>query len=325
MKALSRSVRGPQSSETDDVNFLGPHHFTLQEDTPLYWLDNGGPLQRYLLKVDVRAKFRREDTVVCGLTFHSSYSDGALEPESGIWFWAEIRGGVVNYCVGGADLESGATRVDGGLCPPLEEEGEFLELRDSWKILVQGSYGCIFPKAAAKKKTRLTWTARRPQGHVAFFNYSCTAREALEVHFRDLSFTLLNTGPALPPSMLASKYASFEQSSLQHSVASVKSTKSSARGGTDPMTQELPPVEEQAEQQKAVMARTASDPGLQVHYATPMDLPMNNQTFAPSMETRDRNARTDAARRAKKSARRKDGGAVQAVKPARGDILSFVE
>jgi hypothetical protein len=283
-------------------------------------------LQRYLLKVDVRAKFRREDTVVCGLTFHSSYSEGALEPESGIWFWCEIRGGAVNYCVGGADLESGAIRIDGGLCPPLEEDGEFLEMRDSWKILVQGSYGCIFPKAAAKKKTRLTWTARRPQGHVAFFNYSCTARDALEVHFRDLSFTLLNTGPALPPSMLASKFASFAQSSLQPSVQSVKSTRSvkSATGPLDTAAHDLPPVEEQQDQ-KAVMARTASDPGLQVHYAKPMDLTTPNQPFVPSMETRDRQMRIDAARRAKKGARRKDGGGPPPVKPARGDILSFVE
>jgi len=209
--------------------------------------------------------------------------------------------------------------------PQLEEDGEFLELRDSWKILVQGSYGCIFPKAAAKKKTRLTWTARRPQGHVAFFNYSCTAREALEVHFRDLSFTLLNTGPALPPSMLASKFASFAQSSLQPSVASVKSNKSGSAGGhMDPIAHDLPPVEEQQEQ-KAVMARTASDPGLQVHYAKPMDLTTPNQPFVPSMETRDRQMRIDAARRGKKAARRKDGGAAPTVKPVRSDILSFVE
>jgi hypothetical protein len=233
----------------------------------------------------------------------------------------------VNYCVGGADLESGATRIDGGLCPTLEEDGEFLELRDSWKILVQGSYGCIFPRATAKKKTRLTWTARRPQGHVAFFNYSCTAREALEVHFRDLSFTLLNTGPALPPSMLASKFASFEQSSMQQSTMSVKSAKSSARGPAtmEPSPQDLQPVEEQAEQKAAVMARTASDPGLQVHYATPLDLTTANQDFVPSMDARDRHMRMEAAKRAKKAARRKDGGAAPVVKPARGDILSFVE
>jgi hypothetical protein len=344
MKALSRSLRGPNTSETDDVNFLGPHHFTLQEDTPLYWLDNGGPLQRYLLKVDVRAKFRREDTVVCGLTFHSSYSEGALEPESGLWFWAEIRGGAVNYCVGGADLESGFTRVDGGLCQPLEEEGEFLELRDSWKILVQGSYGCIFPKAGSKKKIRLTWTARRPQGHVAFFNYSCTARDSLEVHFRDLSFTLLNTGPALPASLVASKFASFEQSSLAASQQSIAaSNKSAGLGGaidgprrSHGLTDQLPPVEEKQEQ-KAAMARTASDPGLQIQYAKPMDLTSAKQPFVPSMNTKAAIDRHDAALRKEKSARRVDQGAVKptsfsgipraapAVKPARGDILSFVE
>jgi len=337
MKALSRSLRGPNTSETDDVNFLGPHHFTLQEDTPLYWLDNGGPLQRYLLKVDVRAKFRREDTVVCGLTFHSSYSEGALEPESGLWFWAEIRGGAVNYCVGGADLESGFTRVDGGLCQPLEEEGEFLELRDSWKILVQGSYGCIFPKAGSKKKIRLTWTARRPQGHVAFFNYSCTARDSLEVHFRDLSFTLLNTGPALPASLVASKFASFEQSSLAASQPSIAVSNKSERS-----EKQLRPgvpagsVEEKKEE-KAAMARTASDPGLQIQYAKPMDLTSAKQPFVPSMNTKAAIDRHDAALRKEKSARRVDQGAVKptsfsgipraapAVKPARGDILSFVE
>ena len=41
-------------SDAADVNFLGPHHFTLQEDTPLYWLDNGAALQRYLLKARIQ-------------------------------------------------------------------------------------------------------------------------------------------------------------------------------------------------------------------------------------------------------------------------------
>merc|ERR1719258_411580 len=80
-----------------------------------------------------------------------------------------------------------------------------------------------------------------------------------------------------------------------------------------PIAHDLPPVEEQQEQ-KAVMARTASDPGLQVHYAKPMDLTTPNQPFVPLMETRDRQMRIDAARRGKKAARRKDGGAPPALK-----------
>ena len=47
--------------------------------------------------------------------------------------------------------------------------------------MVQGSYGCIFPRDGVKKKLRLPFAARRPQGHVAFFNYSCTSRDSLEV------------------------------------------------------------------------------------------------------------------------------------------------
>merc|ERR1719217_1628879 len=69
--------------------------------------------------------------------------------------------------------------------------------------MVQGSYGCIFPREGgkSKKRLRLPFAARRPQGHVAFFNYSCTSRDSLEVDFRHLSFTLLNTGPAVPLTM----------------------------------------------------------------------------------------------------------------------------
>ena len=85
------------------------------------------------------------------------------------------------------------------------------------------------------------------------------------------------------------------------------------------------------------MARTASDPGLQIQYAKPMDLTSAKQPFVPSMNTKAAIDRHDAALRKEKSARRVDQGAVKptsfsgipraapAVKPARGDILSFVE
>ena len=33
----------------------------------------------------MRARFHKDDTLVAGLTFHSAYTEGALEPESGIW------------------------------------------------------------------------------------------------------------------------------------------------------------------------------------------------------------------------------------------------
>ena len=37
------------------------------------------------VQVQVRARFHKDDTLVAGLTFHSAYTEGALEPESGIW------------------------------------------------------------------------------------------------------------------------------------------------------------------------------------------------------------------------------------------------
>jgi len=273
----------------------------------------------------VRARFLREDTVVAGCTFHSSYSEGALEPESGVWFWAEIRSGSVNYCLGGADLESSPIRFEAGPSAVLEEDGEFLQLRDSWKILVQGSYGCIYPRVVGKRKTRIPWTARRPSGHVAFFNYSATARDALEVDFRDVTFTLLNTGPAMPPNIFDSRFGqSFGPS--ENSLQAGNSIDMSADAQTVQVAQDAGQEAEQQATQQNVLARTASDPGgLRIQYGAPLDVPPSSQSrFEPAYVTQSRMAAKDAKKRGKKTARRADPNAgVPRIRKNRGDVLSF--
>lgn len=316
MKAYSRSVRTATSSSFQDVNFLGPWHFTLQEDTPLYWLDNGTPLQRYLLKVQVRASYYPEDAVVAGFTFHSSYGDGMLEPESGVWFWVDIRDGKKTYCIGGADLETPPERIPAGRAEVEEGDGGMLHFQEDWKVLVQGSTGCIFPESRPKR--RVKFASRQCSGQLAFFNYSCTARDALEVDFRNVSITLLNVGaaasglpwrgvePSLPPAVEEQEVQQRQESAggMQHSVS-------------QPLLGADAPVIHPK-------GKPREPEGIKVHYALPVDVDRPQRVFEPARAEQERTAKVEQARRNNRTEMRT---AVQDLRQheARAKVLSFLD
>jgi len=167
----------------DDVQVLGMWNFTLQGDTPLFWLRTG-QLDKYLLKFRVTMPC----PATCGMVLHSEVDGPGTD---GISFWIERRLGrdgtesSRRYLLAGDGLESKpiVTRSypDPGVGGPLTEDIE---------VLMEGWNGTIMLQ---DRKVSLKFRTKHQKGSVAFYN--STQAESDEVHFGDVRITAMRRGP----------------------------------------------------------------------------------------------------------------------------------
>jgi len=165
----------------DDVQVLGAWNFTLQGDTPLYWLRTG-QLDRYLLRFRVTCP----SPCVCGIVLHSEVDGPGTDGAS---FWIERRfskdGKEVTrrYVLAGDGLES----------KPIvtrsfpDQEGEHSE---DVEVLMEGYSGTILLQ---DRKVSLRFRAKHSKGSVAFYN--STQGDNDDVHFGGIRITALRRGP----------------------------------------------------------------------------------------------------------------------------------
>lgn len=161
-----------------NIKVFGSWNFTLQEDTPLYWL-RCGPLERYLLRFNVRCAYPS----VVGLVVHSEVDSRGTE---GISFWMERdAAGNRQYFLGGDDLESAPVVT-------RSFKSEASNITEEIEVLVQGFTGCIFLQ---ERKVRIRFRCRRNFGSIAFYNSTKAVEPGEgEVHFSDVKVTALQ-GP----------------------------------------------------------------------------------------------------------------------------------
>jgi hypothetical protein len=181
--SMSRRSGGAKADRSlDDVQVLGQWNFTLQGDTPLFWIKSGA-LDSYLLQFTVHMP----SPAVAGLILHAE-QDGS--GSDGVSFWidrSDPRGdkakGQRRYMLAGDGLESKSIATRG-----FDDEGgqyeEFVE------VLVQGYSGTILLQ---DRKLKLAFRARNGRGCLAFYN--STQGEDDEVHFSGVRITALRRGP----------------------------------------------------------------------------------------------------------------------------------
>ncbi|CAK0850233.1 unnamed protein product [Prorocentrum cordatum] len=165
----------------DDVQVLGAWNFTLQGDTPLFWIKSGA-LDSYLLQFTVSLPYPG----TAGLVLHADQDGTGAD---GVSFWIERRPshggreGNRRYMLAGDGLDSQpvATR---GFADPGGAHEEFVE------VLVQGYNGHILLQ---DRKMRLSFRARSGRGCLAFYN--STQAENDDVHFNGVRVTALRKGP----------------------------------------------------------------------------------------------------------------------------------
>lgn len=119
----------------DDVQVLGSWNFTLQADTPLYWL-RCGRLDKYLMKFNVHSPCPS----TCGIVLHAEADFGGTDGSS---FWIERRTSddgqrTKRYLLSGDGLDSRpiVTRQ----FPDSGDQPEEIE------VLMQGYFGVICSK-----------------------------------------------------------------------------------------------------------------------------------------------------------------------------------
>jgi len=168
----------------DDVHVLGTWNFTLQSDTPLYWI-RSGVLDRYHMRFQVHTSCPS----TCGIIIHGE-ADGA--GTDGVSFWSERRRAkegsdakdTRRYILAGNGLDSRSivTRTfpdDGG---NFHEEVE---------VLVQGYTGAVFLQG---RKITLKFRMKQGRGCVAFYNSSSVRGGQDDVTFSDVRITALHRG-----------------------------------------------------------------------------------------------------------------------------------
>mmetsp|Transcript_7972 Transcript_7972/g.14505 ORF Transcript_7972/g.14505 Transcript_7972/m.14505 type:complete len:327 (+) Transcript_7972:64-1044(+) len=164
----------------DDVQVLGSWNFTLQADTPLYWL-RCGRLDKYLMKFYVHSP----SPSTCGIVLHAEADFGGTDGAS---FWIERRTsengeGTKRYLLSGDGLDSRpiVTRQypDSGSDEPEEIE-----------VLMQGYFGVIMVQ---NRKVHLKFRCKRNKGSIAFYN--STQGDKDDVHFSEVRITALRRGP----------------------------------------------------------------------------------------------------------------------------------
>lgn len=165
----------------DDVQVLGAWNFTLQGETPLFWIKSGA-LDSYLLQFTVSLPCPG----TAGLVLHAEQDGSGAD---GVSFWIERsvgrggRQGNRRYMLAGDGLDSQpvATR---GFPDSGENHEEFVE------VLVQGYNGHVLLQ---DRKMRLSFRARSGRGSLAFYN--STQAENDDVHFNGVRITALRKGP----------------------------------------------------------------------------------------------------------------------------------
>mmetsp|Transcript_85312 Transcript_85312/g.275325 ORF Transcript_85312/g.275325 Transcript_85312/m.275325 type:complete len:385 (-) Transcript_85312:33-1187(-) len=173
--------KAPDNS-LDDVQVLGTWNFTLQGDTPLYWLRTG-QLDRYLLKFRVT----HQCPCVCGIVLHSEVDGPGTDGAS---FWIERRppskeGGEATkrYVLAGEGLDSKPI-VTRSFPDPGGEAAEEVE------VLMEGYEGSILLQ---NRKVSLRFRTKHNKGSVAFYN--STQGDNDDIHFGGIRITALRRGP----------------------------------------------------------------------------------------------------------------------------------
>lgn len=204
--AMPLGVGNPEGS-VSDVKVLGEWNFTLQDDTPLYWLKCGN-LEHYLLRCRVRCPC----PCSVGMVWHSEAEGSGME---GVSFWMERTLGKRRYFLGGSDLESEPVVTREYVTSEGDDGGYWTE---EWEALVQGYTACVFVQG---RKVSLKCRCIRNSGAIAFFNATrpSEAEMALwsgstEVHFSHVSLTTLTRGPLTVSGMLAAR-----EKVLTHSIS----------------------------------------------------------------------------------------------------------
>lgn len=172
---------GMEYGGLDDIQVMGSWNFTLQADTPLYWL-RCGRLDKYLLKF----KIHYPCPSTCGLVLHAEADFGGTDGTS---FWIERRPGVdgqgptKRYLLSGEGLESRpiVTRF-------YPDDGRDQE--DEVEILMQGYSGCILLQ---NRKVQLKFRCKHDKGSIAFYNSTQAERD--DIHFSDVRITAMRRGP----------------------------------------------------------------------------------------------------------------------------------
>lgn len=179
--SMRRSPPGTDHS-LDDVQVMGIWNFTLQGDTPLYWIKSG-VLERYLMTFRVTTRCPS----TAGLVLHAE-ADGS--GADGTSFWIERRMGkkeqdkpTRRYMVAGDGLESKpiVTRA-------FSDDGS--EFSEDVEVLVEGYAAVIFLQ---ERKVKLGIRMHSGRGCIAFFN--STQAEFDDVHFSGVRITAMRKGP----------------------------------------------------------------------------------------------------------------------------------
>lgn len=166
----------------DDVQVLGTWNFTLQGDTPLYWLRTG-QLDRYLLKFRVT----HQCPCVCGIVLHAEVDGPGTDGAS---FWIERRPPGKNeteptkrYVLAGEGLESKPI-----ITRSFPDTGT--EAFEDIEVLMEGLEGSILLQ---NRKVQLRFRTKHAKGSIAFYN--STQGDNDDIHFGGIRITALRRGP----------------------------------------------------------------------------------------------------------------------------------
>lgn len=185
MATLDASLKEQKAIKSVGVQVLGPWNFTLQVDTPLYWL-RCGALDHYLMKARVRSPCPS----TLGVVIHSEADSSGME---GVSFWMERTPDGKRYFLAGADLDTSPV-----VTRSYPDTG--LEAIEDFEIMMQGVNGVIFLR---ERSIKIKFTLRRNKGSLAFYNTS--KGEASEVHFSNVQITNLSKAAPELSGMLASR------------------------------------------------------------------------------------------------------------------------
>lgn len=185
MATLDANLKEAKAIKSVGVQVLGPWNFTLQVDTPLYWL-RCGALDHYLMRTRVRSPCPS----TAGVVIHSEADSSGME---GVSFWMERMPEGKRYYLAGADLDSSpvVTRLypDSGV-----------EATEDFEVMMQGVNGCIFLR---NRQVKIKFQLRRVKGSLAFYNTS--KGETSEVHFSNVQVINLSKSTPELTGMLASR------------------------------------------------------------------------------------------------------------------------
>lgn len=174
----------------DDVQVLGAWNFTLQSDTPLYWL-RSGVLDKYHMKFKVTSGCPSTWGIVLHAEADSTGTDG-------VSFWVERRKArdeeepdTRRYLLSGQGLDSKPI-----ITKTYQDHGRQLE--EEVEIMMQGYTGAIMLQ---NRKIQLNFRLKHDRGSVAFYN--STQADVDDVHFAGVRITAIRRGPLEIAGMLS--------------------------------------------------------------------------------------------------------------------------